>query len=119
METIAEIKRLLRYYAVISDTTNTLDPSTDQTANQGGSNASQGAGAGTGTGTGTGAGAGASPATPAAHARSELQAILEDLAQKPELLELVDIKTILNECGIKVSVQSGMATERFVDVWMD
>lgn len=52
----------------------------------------------------------------AQEAKTELKVILDDLASKPELVEMEDVKKVLLDCGIVVDVRKGMGGEREVDV---
>lgn len=53
-----------------------------------------------------------------ADAKTELKAILDDLASKPELLSMEDVRKVLMDCGIVVDVRDGQNGEKVVDVRM-
>ncbi|EED18642.1 hypothetical protein TSTA_123710 [Talaromyces stipitatus ATCC 10500] len=94
LETIAEIKSLLQHYAATIAADEHVNATNNSTV------------AGNG---GTGAAA--------ADARAELKAILDDLAQKPELVELDEVKTILKDCGIEICIHME-GGRKIADVWM-
>lgn len=86
-DTIAEIKRLLQYYASVL--TADANPDLDGEVNS---------------------------AATAEFKKTELKAILDDLASKPELVGLEDVRKVLMDCGIMVDVREGQHGEKIVDV---
>lgn len=49
-------------------------------------------------------------------AKTELKAILDDLASKPELVGMENVRKVLMDCGIVVDVREGRRGGREVDV---
>ncbi|EEA24876.1 hypothetical protein TMatcc_007975 [Talaromyces marneffei ATCC 18224] len=94
VDTIVKIKRLLQYYAVVLAADVNPDADSVKNANQ---NADV-------------------KSVAAQEAKTELKVILDDLASKPELVEMEDVKKVLLDCGIVVDVRKGMGGEREVDV---
>ncbi|OKL62186.1 hypothetical protein UA08_02474 [Talaromyces atroroseus] len=46
----------------------------------------------------------------------ELEAILNDLASKPEMFEINEVKSVLSDCGIDIEVRHNEAGGKFVNV---
>lgn len=91
-DTIAEIKRLLQYYASVltADANPDLDGEVNSTAT--------------------------AELVAVQNNKTELKAILDDLASKPELVGLEDVRKVLMDCGIMVDVREGQHGEKIVDV---
>lgn len=103
MDTVIEIKRLLQHYAFVlaADANPDLNPDGplegDASAVHACTSATMDA---------------------VADAKTELKAILDDLASKPELLSMEEVRKVLMDCGIVVDVQDGQNGERVVNVRM-
>lgn len=49
-------------------------------------------------------------------AKTELKAILDDLASKPEVVGMEEVRKVLMDCGIVVDVREGQDGKKEVDV---
>jgi hypothetical protein len=49
-------------------------------------------------------------------AKTELKEILEDLASRPELIEMDEVKSVLSDCGIEIDVRFNEAGGKCVNV---
>lgn len=48
--------------------------------------------------------------------KNELQAILDDLASRPELMEMKEVRDVLRDCGIDIEARPNGAGGQFVNV---
>lgn len=100
LDTITEIKRLLQYYAFVlaANANPDLNPDVAFAAN-------------------VDANIDTNEMTVTVEdAKTELKAILDDLASKPEVVGMEDVRKVLMDCGIVVDVREGQDGKKEVDV---
>ncbi|KUL87734.1 hypothetical protein ZTR_05804 [Talaromyces verruculosus] len=100
LDTITEIKRLLQYYAFVlaADANPDLNPDVAFAANvDANMNTNE-------------------MTVTVEDAKTELKAILDDLASKPEVVGMEEVRKVLMDCGIVVDVREGQDGKKEVDV---
>lgn len=99
VDTIAEIRRLLQYYAFVlaADANPDLNPDA-AFANEDANTTTN------------------DRMMTAEDAKTELKAILDDLASKPEVVGMEEVRKVLMDCGIVVDVREGQDGRKEVDV---